>query len=108
MSTETRGPRDWLCRACRPGTLNSAGATASHAVTPSEVLLQGKVEGSNAPHPEVAESEELRQDRAAMVDSQIAGRGVKDATVLAAMKRVPRHEFVPPERIHGAYQDFPI
>ena len=46
------------------------------------------------------ESERLR-----MVETQIAGRGVKDTRVLAAMRRIPRHEFLP-EAIRGvAYAD---
>ena len=40
-----------------------------------------------------------------MVDEQIAGRGVKDARVLAVMRKIPRHEFLP-EGIRGmAYND---
>jgi len=40
-----------------------------------------------------------------MVDEQIVNRGVKDERVLAAMRRVPRHEFLP-EGIRGmAYSD---
>jgi protein-L-isoaspartate(D-aspartate) O-methyltransferase len=40
-----------------------------------------------------------------MVDEQIAGRGVKDERVLAVMRKIPRHEFLP-EGIRGmAYND---
>jgi protein-L-isoaspartate(D-aspartate) O-methyltransferase len=40
-----------------------------------------------------------------MVDEQIVGRGVRDERVLAAMRKVPRHEFLP-EAIRGvAYAD---
>ena len=40
-----------------------------------------------------------------MVDEQIVGRGVKDERVLAAMRKVPRQEFLP-EAIRGmAYAD---
>jgi protein-L-isoaspartate(D-aspartate) O-methyltransferase len=40
-----------------------------------------------------------------MVEEQIIWRGVKDERVLAAMRKVPRHEFLP-EAIRGmAYQD---
>lgn len=43
-----------------------------------------------------------------MVDTQIASRGVRDARVLAAMRAVPRHEFVPgPEQVR-AYHDYPL
>jgi protein-L-isoaspartate(D-aspartate) O-methyltransferase len=40
-----------------------------------------------------------------MVDEQIAGRGVTDERVLAVMRKIPRHEFLP-EAIRGmAYND---
>ncbi len=40
-----------------------------------------------------------------MVDEQIVGRGVKDERVLAVMRKIPRHEFLP-EAIRGmAYND---
>jgi protein-L-isoaspartate(D-aspartate) O-methyltransferase len=45
------------------------------------------------------------KERGRMVDDQIVGRGVKDERVLAALRRVPRHEFLP-EAIRGmAYAD---
>ena len=35
--------------------------------------------------------------RAAMVEKQIRGRGIREERVLNAMGSVPRHEFVPPQ-----------
>jgi protein-L-isoaspartate(D-aspartate) O-methyltransferase len=47
----------------------------------------------------------FESERVRMVEVQIAGRGVKDTRVLAAMRRIPRHEFLP-EAIRGvAYAD---
>jgi len=43
-----------------------------------------------------------------MVDRQIAARGIRDPRVLAAMRKVPRELFVPPEYRHEAYDDHPI
>lgn len=43
-----------------------------------------------------------------MVAEQIAARGVRDARVLAAMERVPRHRFVPEELRAEAYEDHPL
>jgi len=43
-----------------------------------------------------------------MVERQIAARGVRDPAVLAAMRRVPRHFFVPRDRRHAAYDDTPV
>jgi protein-L-isoaspartate(D-aspartate) O-methyltransferase len=44
-------------------------------------------------------------DRGAMVDRQLSARGIHDERVLAAMRRVPRELFVPPELRHEAYED---
>ena len=43
-----------------------------------------------------------------MVDRQIRRRGITDQDVLAAMERVPRHEFVPDEHRSQAYADHPL
>lgn len=43
-----------------------------------------------------------------MVRRQIAGRGLTDPAVLAAMRQVPRHEFVLPEYLDLAYSDQPL
>jgi protein-L-isoaspartate(D-aspartate) O-methyltransferase len=40
-----------------------------------------------------------------VIDEQIAGRGVKDPRVLEAMRRVPRHQFVPADLVPHAYED---
>ncbi len=46
--------------------------------------------------------------RRQMVDTQIRARGVADSKVLAAMARVPRHEFVPETVRAQAYEDYPL
>ncbi len=43
-----------------------------------------------------------------MVEKQIKRRGVRDPRVLDALRRVPRHEFVPPNRQKQAYDDHPL
>ncbi len=40
-----------------------------------------------------------------MVEEQIIGRGIKDERVLAAMRKVPRHEFLPEAIQSMAYTD---
>jgi protein-L-isoaspartate(D-aspartate) O-methyltransferase len=47
-------------------------------------------------------------ERERMVATQIAARGVTDPATLAALRRVPRHRFVPDERRALAYQDSPL
>src|SRR5688572_19410357 len=61
--------------------------------------------------PQVAPADDTdrwRAQREAMVSAQIAARGVKDPGVLAAMRRVPRHEFVPPLVRESSYADRPL
>lgn len=53
----------------------------------------------------MVEWDELRRR---MVAQQIRARGVVDFRVLAAMERVPRHEFVPEAYQRGAYDDHPL
>jgi protein-L-isoaspartate(D-aspartate) O-methyltransferase len=43
-----------------------------------------------------------------MVREQIESRGVSDPRVLAAMRKVPRHEFVPEHLAEAAYEDHPL
>jgi protein-L-isoaspartate(D-aspartate) O-methyltransferase len=43
-----------------------------------------------------------------MVEEQLIARGISDPKVLAAFRKVPRHEFVPPELWDSAYNDHPL
>ena len=43
-----------------------------------------------------------------MVREQIESRGVHDPRVLAAMRAVPRHEFMPESERDQAYHDRPL
>lgn len=43
------------------------------------------------------------QARDRMVETEVIGRGVADRRVIEAMRRVPRHRFVPPAMEHDAY-----
>lgn len=47
-------------------------------------------------------------ERDKMVDEQIISHGIKDPKVLAAMRRVPRHKFVPSRYSAMAYNDIPL
>jgi len=53
-------------------------------------------------------SDSYSKDRQKMVESQIVKRGVKDKGVLKAMRKVPRHKFVPDDAISYAYEDEPL
>src|SRR5262245_47467945 len=49
-----------------------------------------------------------RDERERMVETQIVSRGVENPLVLAAMRRVPRHRFVPDTEAAHAYDDGPL
>src|SRR5512134_1171943 len=46
--------------------------------------------------------------RAKMVEEQITSRGIKDAKLTAAMKKIPRHLFVEEALQDQAYSDHPL
>ncbi len=50
----------------------------------------------------------LTAARQRMVSEQIEARGIRDARVLAAMRKVPRHAFVPDDLVNRAYEDRPL
>ena len=54
------------------------------------------------------ETDTFQAQRNAMVDSQIEARGVRNPRVLEAMRKVPRHLFVPHEDRFQAYRDSPL
>ena len=55
-----------------------------------------------------ADADSRTDEREAMVRDQIADRGVKDALVLRAVRKVPRHLFVPSALADEAYRDRPV
>ena len=52
-------------------------------------------------------STETRQ-RLDMVNDQLVARGITDPAVIAAIRAVPRHAFVPPNLVARAYDDRPL
>jgi protein-L-isoaspartate(D-aspartate) O-methyltransferase len=55
-----------------------------------------------------AQETEAAALREAMVANQLETRGVRDPRVLAAMRAVPRHRFVPAYQAGAAYRDSPL
>ncbi len=51
---------------------------------------------------------ERQEERDFMVRFQIAARGIRDKRVLNAMRRIPRHLFVPSSYRVEAYEDYPL
>lgn len=71
--------------------------SACGAVTPTPIAT-----------PSASPLDRFVEERNRMVDDQIVQRDVTDPIVLQAMRRVPRHEFVPPEFIDQAHADHPL
>jgi protein-L-isoaspartate(D-aspartate) O-methyltransferase len=54
------------------------------------------------------QADKFESIRHRMVKTQIEDRGITNSAVLDAMKKVPRHLFVPKEYENEAYNDYPI
>jgi protein-L-isoaspartate(D-aspartate) O-methyltransferase len=74
------------------------------------VFSCGKTEEKDSFMENNAQSDSLRlqEKREWMVKTQIESRGVKDPLVLKAMRKVPRHLFVPKSYQEEAYTDEPL
>jgi protein-L-isoaspartate(D-aspartate) O-methyltransferase len=97
-ATEADGPSDL------------APAETPLAPTPAETPLAPEAPAP-APEPpqwERPRFEEKRKRRLQMVRDQMAARDVSHPEVLAAMRHVPRHRFVPPHNRELAYADRPL
>ncbi len=57
---------------------------------------------------EPRETERFTVLRHRMVDLQLAARDIRDERVLDAMRRIPRHLFVPESQRESAYADWPL
>ncbi|MGC2694627.1 MAG: protein-L-isoaspartate(D-aspartate) O-methyltransferase [Candidatus Angelobacter sp.] len=53
-------------------------------------------------------AEPFAAERFSMVEQQLRQRGIRDERLLAAMYKVPRHEFVSPQNWGIAYSDHPV
>ena len=56
----------------------------------------------------VQQEQDFAKRREEMVKAQIEKRGIKDAATLAALRKIPRHLFVPQNIIDDAYDDRPL
>lgn len=93
------------------GRLGLLAATVFVTVS-SLVWSAGSEEAGEAPAAEAPAGEapagERADERARLVEQRIAGAGITDPDVLAAMRAVPRHEFVPAQHQPAAYDDRPL
>ena len=79
--------------------------TAGTLLIGLSLLLSSSCNSSPRPPIQDADRAVLRN---AMVQSQLAARGIADTAVLRAMRSVPRHLFVPPGEREHAYEDRPL
>jgi len=74
----------------------------SAALTLALLVLAGAVYADNGRKTDMDDAREQ------MVKKQIEARGIRDERVLAAMRAVPRHAFVPASEVDDAYEDHPL
>jgi protein-L-isoaspartate(D-aspartate) O-methyltransferase (PCMT) len=79
------------------------------AVLGAQLLAPGCGDSFDGSDAGVPSSDPTRQtERERMVERQIQARDIKDTAVLRAMRRVPRHLFVPVSYAPQAYWDGPL
>ena len=86
--------------------LSGCQAIASEPDQGENVL--SPISESPTPPDSAPRQDDRLKDREIMVQTQIQNRGVEDPLVLAAMKMVQRHEFVPEQYLSQAYADHPL
>lgn len=89
------------------GRPSSNSPSASLSVTGYGLLL---MLGAAAPAgcQNAPQYEQWSKARARLVEERLVPAGIRDSATLAAMRAVPRHEFVPPEQRARAYEDTPL
>lgn len=103
-------------RRVKPIAVGAAGAIAAVLILVAGYLLLAGPRRRPAEPTAVPPSASVMQprgddrleERMDMVEYQIRRRGVTDKEVLAAMEKVPRHEFVPDNLKSQAYADHPL
>jgi protein-L-isoaspartate(D-aspartate) O-methyltransferase len=88
------------------GTLLTFVLASGPAYT--QILLEGRPGSPGTQATVFSEDTAMSEGRERMVSEQIEQRGIRDPAVLAAMRRVPRHGFVPADLAGQAYRDSPL
>jgi len=84
-----------------PGLKTAAAASVAVTIGVFTMLAFGNLPGTESEPTQAARREE-------MVKTQLEARGIKDKAVLAALRKVPRHRFVPALWQGRAYEDGPL
>ncbi len=82
------------------------GASALFVMALGIGLMSGC--GRETPPMNQQNTQNRQLERDQMVDTQIVAGGITDQKVIEAMRRVPRHRFMPEEKSEDAYGDFPL
>jgi protein-L-isoaspartate(D-aspartate) O-methyltransferase len=85
-------------------TLSSITPTLEPSITPATPTLEPTPTSSQVP----VENEDFFELSSQMVDDQIVVRGIEDPAILNAMRKIPRHKFVPDDMVELAYNDHPL
>jgi protein-L-isoaspartate(D-aspartate) O-methyltransferase len=88
----------------RPAKIPASSPAAFFRIFPWVMALSFGVAGGLAFQAPGA----FEKAREQMVAEAIVGAGIKNPRVIEAMRRTPRHEFVPPEQRHLAYYDMAL
>ncbi len=73
-----------------------------------KILLAALLVACGCPQESRVSNDGRLAERSEMVEKQLAGRDITDERVLAAMRKVPRHRFVPERFAAWAYEDSPL
>ncbi|MCP4660313.1 MAG: protein-L-isoaspartate(D-aspartate) O-methyltransferase [bacterium] len=93
------------------GTDQNPGRSRPGAARPQWKPLVGLVAGAllwQASAAAIAQVNSFTSQRAGMVENQVRKRGIEEPAILAAMREVPRHLFLPEEKRSQAYEDVPV
>ena len=88
----------------RPSALSRGSAAAAMWTS----LLTFSMMSAAMPEDAASSADPSGDNLRAMVATQIEGRGIRDARVLEAMRRVPRQRFVPENLRSRAFEDNPL
>ena len=86
-------------------TLLLAATLAAGCSAGGDAPKEARMNGSRT---EAKDDAVFSEERRRMVETQLQARDIHDPKVLAAMKRVPRHVFVPENERRYAYGDSPL
>jgi protein-L-isoaspartate(D-aspartate) O-methyltransferase len=101
--------RRWKLPVAEPGTATAGSGSVAARVVWLAAAASGLVGGPacRAQGGSEVRAVDMLEHRIRLVEHLAAG-GIRDARVLAAMRKVPRHRFVPADLLPEAYRDHPL